>query len=178
MHIFSIFITIIVISLSLNNVYWADDGYYANQESYLDLLQLAAKFYEIVVVGSLSAMVMHFVRRRLVGRRGIPLGHLMSGYQASSVESLLSWSFWSPFKSTSWESFVFGAALLAIIVFSNLVGPSAAIALIPNTGWWPVNNNTAFDLLPSETLFAHGPRKASTLCFYLRMNWAVPVTSA
>ena len=102
----------------------------------LNALQFAAKFHEICIVGSLTAMVMHIVRRRLVGK-GIPFGLVVSGYQASSLEFIFSKSMWASFRR---GEALFVLCLVLVIIFASLVGPSSAIAMIPSLDWFPVSD--------------------------------------
>ena len=154
-HFVALAATGAVLQLSFRHVYWFDSGNWAGkwyflmlgQDEIMNALQFAAKLHEIFIVGSLTAIVMHIVRRRLLGR-GIPFGLLTSGYQASSVEFLFSKSMWASAFRT-WSDFFFVVFLALVIIYASMVGPSSAIALIPNLDWWPVSN--PFNGLPLTT---------------------------
>lgn len=108
----------------------------------LNALQFAAKIHEILIVGSLAAILMHHIRNRLLGHRGIPLGLLGAGFQTSSVEYLFSSSLWSN-VTTNWR---FTSVIALSIVFANAVGPSSAILMIPTLNWWPAKNPYAWQM--------------------------------
>ena len=124
-------------------MYWSDLGN-PNQNSILNTFQFAAKFHELLVGASLSAILVHRIRYDLNNSRGVPLGFLTSGYQVSSLGYLVSREFWgavttpSRRKSNSWLPL----SVLVTIVFGlySVVGPSSAIAMLPKLDWWPVKD--------------------------------------
>lgn len=90
--------TFFLFYLNFKPVYWFDidsnGNYYSpsgtltsliqNQfavpyNDFLKALLLAGKAHEILLAGSLSAVVLHFTRSKLVSRRGLPLGMLSAG---------------------------------------------------------------------------------------------------
>ncbi|KAH8891585.1 hypothetical protein GQ53DRAFT_865402 [Thozetella sp. PMI_491] len=155
-----------MVQLSFREIYWADDGdwnpkwflFGLDSTATMNLLQFAAKLHEIFIVASLWLMVMHVTRRMLVGR-GVPLGLLSGAYQVGSAEYFFSPSphttseservdlnlrFLSPFlwsaKNLHARMFLLSACTGLMIIYANMVGPSAAIAIIPNTDWFRMNN--------------------------------------
>ena len=82
-------------------------------------LQFAAKIHEIFIVASLSAMLMHVVRRKLLRDKGVPLGLLTSGYQASAVEFFFSKAMWASFIKR--QNVTFTVLLALTIIYANTV---------------------------------------------------------
>lgn len=141
-HLLAVGATAAVVQLSFRGVWWADDEHWESKWYLLDLdqqetmnaLQFLAKVHELLIVSSVSAKVLHFARWRLLGR-GLPLGLLSGTYQVGSVEWLFSSSFLAPLCSSTW---FFALVMGALVVYLNMVGPSSAIAVIPNLQWWPM----------------------------------------
>ena len=135
-HIFALIATWIVVSFNLSNRHVWDQGRLPilTDDEATNALQFVAKLHEIIIVGSLSSIILHHVRRRLLGLKGIPLGLLSSGYQVGSAEYLCDKSFWSSFRDNKTLTLI----LATSIVYSNMVGPSSAVALIPSLNWFSV----------------------------------------
>ncbi|KAI3339002.1 hypothetical protein F4824DRAFT_508930 [Ustulina deusta] len=146
-HLLPVLATLSVVQLSFRGVYWADDSRYDTR--WQTVLQFPAKLHEILIVGSLSAMVLHIFRRMLVGSNGIPLGLMVGAFQMGSAEYLISKSYVKPFRHSlahkQIKTFLVALALGAAILYSFLVGPASAGALIPDLAWWdmhkPFNNS-------------------------------------
>ncbi|GAW18700.1 hypothetical protein ANO14919_081810 [Xylariales sp. No.14919] len=137
-HILPILATAAVVQLSIRGQYWADE--LEDSSRWEILLQLLAKLHEILIVGSLSAMVLHIFRRMLVGTKGIPLGLMVGAFQMGSAEYLISKSFWKPFrhslKHKQIKTSLVALALGSSIIYTFLVGPASAGALTPDQDWW------------------------------------------
>lgn len=135
-HIIALMTTAAVVGVNFGSVYGWDQGSLRLPDSQVNnLLQFAAKLHEILIITSLSIIVMHRIRKRLVGSKGLPIGLLSSGYQASSIPYLLSKGFWSAISTDGPLIF----ALAATIIYFNVVGPSSAIVVIPRLDWWDVH---------------------------------------
>ena len=150
-HLVALIATGAVVCLSFANVYAFDEGPMALGtdtlvKNVLHLLQFAAKLHEIIIVGSLTTMVMYFLRRRLVDSHGIPLGLLTGAYQASTLSALFNKSIWAGGLR---REGLFTLLLVLSIIYANVVGPSSAIAMIPNLDWWPVANPFSSQPLPA-----------------------------
>lgn len=154
-HVISLALTLAVVQLSFRGVYWFDIGsspsnllalFNIDQNEILNGLQFAAKIHEILIACSLSAIALHFTRFRLIGKHGLPLGLLTSAYNVGSLEYLKS----KAFLVTGFcrETWVMGIFVASITLLASLVGPSSAIAIIPNLDWWPVPNPFPADMLP------------------------------
>ncbi|KAI0433478.1 hypothetical protein F5Y09DRAFT_351553 [Xylaria sp. FL1042] len=139
-HLLPVLVTIGIVQLSFREVYWDDDSRFDMR--WLVFLQFPAKLHEILIVGSLSAMVLHIFRRMLVGPYGIPLGLMVGAFQIGSAEYLISKSYVKPFRHSffhrHYKAFFVALALGLAILYSFLVGPASAGALIPTVGWWNV----------------------------------------
>ena len=155
--------------MSLRSVYAFDLGSpYIN--SILKAFQFAAKFHEIFLTASLSAIVLHRVRFELAAAGGLPYGFITSGYQLSSLGYLFSRQYWAAATKSrgeiapSWR-LPLGYVIMAAMVLTALAGPSSAIAMIPELEWWKVNdpfngtsgatfiNASYADLWPSEVTY-------------------------
>jgi hypothetical protein len=146
-HLLALGATAAAIHLPFANVYWADEQAWQNTrllglkgQEIADGLQFASKVYEIIITMSICEMLLHVLRRMLLGR-GIPWG-LMSGiYQAGAPLYIFSRELWSPMLKPKKGRFFFLAFVLFILVlYLNTLGPFAAIVIIPVLDWWPVSN--------------------------------------
>ena len=135
-HIVALIATGIVVGFNLSNRYAWDQGrlHKFTDDEAINALQFVAKLHEVIIVGSLSSILLHHIRRRLFGPKGVPLGLLSSGYQSSSAEYLCSKEFWSSFRTNKLLTLILSIS----IVYTNMVGPSSAVALIPSLNWFPV----------------------------------------
>ncbi|KAF2445225.1 hypothetical protein P171DRAFT_291797 [Karstenula rhodostoma CBS 690.94] len=141
-HILPTLATIALVSLSAGEVFWFDNdsstdkvpirGINISLNELLNLLQFVAKIHEILLVGSLAAMVMHRVRVRLLGNDGLPLGLLTGVYSVGSAEYLFSAAFRSGFNSRFWS---ISLLIFVFTVLANTFGPASAIALVPSLDW-------------------------------------------
>ncbi|KAF2119278.1 hypothetical protein BDV96DRAFT_567297 [Lophiotrema nucula] len=148
--------TIAIVQLSFYRVFWFDNDSSTNTVPFkrgpklslnelLNSLQFVAKIHEILLVGSLSAMVMHRVRNRLMGRHGLPFGLLTAGYSVGSAEYLFSGAFRSGFNRRFW---LLSILIIAFTLLANTLGPASAIALVPNLDWWPMRKPFGSESLP------------------------------
>ena len=149
LHVMALAATAIVVQFTFRNYYWFDDGgscgrwlcsRFRSTTGLIQALQYVAKVYSVILAGSITAMVMNFVRHMLLGKHGLPFGLLMIGYQANSLDYV-----WSSKKVLFTKRFrarptllVFLAAV--IVLYMNLIDPSAAILVVPSLDWWPIKN--------------------------------------
>ncbi|KAI0481856.1 hypothetical protein F4859DRAFT_476231 [Xylaria cf. heliscus] len=146
-HLLPVGVTLAILQLTFRGVYWDDDTRY--DARWQAVLQFPAKLHEILIVGSLSAIVLHIFRRMLVSANGIPLGLMVGAFQMGSAEYLISKSYVKPFRHSlahqQYKTFFVALALGLSILYSFLVGPASAGALIPILAWWemrtPFNNS-------------------------------------
>lgn len=161
-HLLALVATILVLWLNFSEAYWADENNWQpkwylfdlNQEDTFNFLQFYAKVHEIFVVGSVSAMVLHCVRRKLVGKgRGLPFGLVVGAYQAGSAEYFASKSLWTPlFQSIcgkQWNEALVALMIGMSIIYANMAGPASAALLIPTLDWYSVKD--PFNGLPLTT---------------------------
>lgn len=138
-HVPPVAITIGVLSLNFRSVFWTAPG--PNTNSVLDAMQFAAKVHESLAVVSLFHVVIYYLRRDLLGSRGVPLGLLSSGFQLTSAAYMFSAEFWGGVCSKGQRAVRRAPLVLIILVaftLANLAGPSSAVAMIPRLDWWPV----------------------------------------
>lgn len=145
-HVVALVATVAVLQLRFRAVYWADiaspvnnfneDGFLPRADV-LNSLQFLAKVHEVFIVASLSAMVMHVIRRMFVGS-GVPFGLLMGAYQVSSPAWLGTKVFTDPILKGAHKRLRISVLLAGLLtIFANIVGPSSAVAMIPTVDWWP-----------------------------------------
>ncbi|ORY61719.1 uncharacterized protein BCR38DRAFT_411565 [Pseudomassariella vexata] len=153
-HLVALGATAGVLQLIFRSVYWSDENTWTTERKWLFLglgqtdamnsLQFVSKIHEILIVASLSSVVIHVARRKLVGKDGILFGLLMGAYQVGSVEYLFSGKFGHPFLHSlrlfDRRAFLFTLGLGFSIVYANMVGPASAIALVPSLDWWPLKD--------------------------------------
>ncbi|KAF7538252.1 hypothetical protein G7054_g3108 [Neopestalotiopsis clavispora] len=168
-HLLALATTIPVLWLNFSNKYWADETnwrkrwflFNMDQQDSFNALQFAAKIHEIFVAASVSAMIMHIVRRKLVGRNGLPFGLVVGAYQIGSAEYFISKSFRIPFwrsmrQKCRWNAVPIVILIAMSIVYVNMIGPASAALLIPTLDWFPVKD--PFKGLPLTTYFMpNGP---------------------
>ncbi|KAI1750759.1 hypothetical protein F4782DRAFT_508805 [Xylaria castorea] len=172
LHSIPLAATATAVQLTFRQVYWADEAMWDSKwyllnlshQATIDFLQFAAKLHEILIVASLSAIILHFLRRKLVGKNGLPFGIMVGAYQVGSVEYLLSKSFRNPLFSSLFSR-QFGTWMLVVllgmsIAYANLVGPASAVALEPSLDWWsmsdPFNTSShvmSYILKPFDTVY-------------------------
>ncbi|KAI1261134.1 hypothetical protein F5Y18DRAFT_210166 [Xylariaceae sp. FL1019] len=150
-HILPVLATAGIVQLSFRNVYWADDGNY--YKDWQTILQFPAKVHEILIVGSLSAIVLHVFRRMLLSSEGIPLGLMVGAFQIGSAEYILSKTYWKPLthnlRNGRTKAFFVALFLGLAMIYSFLVGPASAAVLLPNLGWWRMKHPFKGQLLKS-----------------------------
>jgi hypothetical protein len=128
-------LTVIVLGLNISNYYCFDWGR-PNQNSILDALLFVAKIHDILIAASMSAIVLHRVLYDLTMKDGISLAALTPAYQLTQSRFMFRWAFWTDMLSRGRISL---GILIALAVFLvNIANPSAAIAILPKSGWWPV----------------------------------------
>lgn len=140
-HAIPLSITLAILLLNLFSKYWRDLGT-PHQNAILQAFQFAAKFHEIFIGMSLSAIVFHRIRYGLSVSGGVPLGLLPAGYQLSSIEYFTEAGFWSGVLAKPTLRWLPLSALIAWgFALSTVVGPSSAILLIPKLDFWDLPNS-------------------------------------
>jgi len=143
-HFLALGATVAGCVINIQGWYWADvnskhNGLFSlfSMNQSRDALQFAAKLHEILIVASLTSIALHIARRMLVGE-GLPLGLLTGVYQLGTVSWLFSWAFLRPLM-VPWNC-VFALALGFGVVYAAIVGPAAAIVILPSLDWWKLDN--------------------------------------
>ncbi|KAI1268909.1 hypothetical protein F5Y18DRAFT_372982 [Xylariaceae sp. FL1019] len=142
-HLLPVAVTLAILQLSFRDVYWADEHDF-DAGWWQAILQFPAKIHELLITGSLSAIVLHIFRRMVVGPHGIPLGLMVGAYQMGSAEYLFSKSFAQPLRFSLMrghrKTFLVALALGMAILYTFFIGPASAGALLPNLGWWHIRH--------------------------------------
>lgn len=133
-HLIPLGVCIFLLYLDFTQYFW-----YEKDNSVLtNGLQFPAKLLELAILASLSAMALHHARRHLLSVEGIPFGLLSASYRIADVQLLLDKSFWRTIcLHSTWRLGIF---VLLGVLYSVLVGPSTAIALLPSAGYYPYSN--------------------------------------
>lgn len=126
-------------------------NYQLTANNILQLLQIAAKAYELLVVLSLSTLALDLYRARLLGD-GLPLGLITAGYRIGNFAYLFHPGFLRSFRS---KSFILPIFVSLGTLVSLIIGPAAAILLVPSPGWWATQE-------AQKGLALHYAPKAST----------------
>lgn len=138
-HLVPIVVSSSLIALNFANVFYQSIGT-SDLSFNLDALQFAAKFHEIFIVTSLSAIVLHRIQYELLHGKGIPLGSILAGFQITDLQLLLSPAFWattSTARSSKRRLHQFLVLLIAfMVILGAIVGPASAILMLPSPGWW------------------------------------------
>ncbi|KAI0159643.1 hypothetical protein GGR57DRAFT_520906 [Xylariaceae sp. FL1272] len=158
-HLLPVAVTFAILQLSFRDVYWADEHDF-DAAWWQAILQFPAKIHELLITGSLSAIVLHIFRRMVVGPHGIPLGLMVGAYQMGSAEYLFSKSFAQPLRFSfirgHKKTFLVALALGMAILYTFFIGPASAGALLPNLGWWHMKHPYA-EGISGKCYISRGP---------------------
>ena len=139
-HWIPVSVSVVLISINLCHLFLGRQytGIITSQPFNAFLLQVAAKLHEMTIVASLTAVILHVIRRELLHGPGVPLGAIGGGFQFSSLSYLWSPGLWGAFRSKT--SKLSKVRLYSIIILCTLlaaaVGPSAAVLMIPREQEW------------------------------------------
>ena len=137
MHFLPVAITIVILGLYSGQMFW----HVPPTSNALNALQFAAKVHGSLILASLSFIMLHHVRYRLItARRGLRLGHLMSPYQLGSPLYLLSKEFRSSItysRTISPRDIITMLLIAYMVLLTAVADPSSAITLIPKLDEWP-----------------------------------------
>ncbi|CZR67608.1 uncharacterized protein PAC_17507 [Phialocephala subalpina] len=128
-------LTLIVLGLNISNYYCFDWGR-PNQNSILDALQFFAKVHDLLIAASVTAIILHSVLYHLTMEDGVSLAAITPAYQLSQTSFIFKRAFWIDIFSHGRISL--GILITLAVFLINIAGPSAAIAVLPKAGWWPV----------------------------------------
>ena len=139
-HLLPIALTFSVFGLYLGGVSWRPPW---PGTTILNLLQVAAKVHETMIIASLAAISFHHIGYRLLSRsqhQGLRLGLLTSPFQMNSPLYLFSQEFASTCARVNLSTrmdLVTISLHVFLVVLAAVTGPSTAIAILPKLGWWP-----------------------------------------
>ncbi|KAK1501562.1 hypothetical protein CTAM01_05786 [Colletotrichum tamarilloi] len=111
------------------------------------LIQFAAKFLEIMIIGSLTTMIFTFVRREVTLGQGTPLAAFFAGNSFSSPEFLWSDEMTAMLRgrfSTVWKKVFFVSFLVMCCVLAVVVAPATATVLTPLNDWWMMGGSWVY----------------------------------
>lgn len=132
----SVLITATLIVLNAAEVHLGDFGSFSYQGIFLQVLQYAAKFYELVMAISLADIVLHRIRWDLLHEIGVPFGFWIAAYQLSDLQYLVSKKFWSSVwwprihGRSSLRRGTFNLLIVAACILSLVVGPSSGVLMV------------------------------------------------
>ncbi|KAK6347662.1 hypothetical protein TWF718_005501 [Orbilia javanica] len=159
-HILPFFATITIIWLNGVNYYIGGNlAASSNEETdkaYLNVLQVAAKAQELLVLASLGTMVADYVRYHACVGDGVPFAALTASFSFTSLGYIYSPEYWSVLLEIPSGSarrvirkILFAIFLLAVTVAGALIGPATAITIIPAVAWFPAGSPSANIDLPA-----------------------------
>jgi hypothetical protein len=124
--------------VNIARYFWRDFSPSAQKTQNVELkaFQFAAKVHELLMLASLSFIVFSYMRRLLVGRRGIAFGLVSAPHTIAAPSMLVKKKFWVGFGRNP----AFGLLLVVACLLSLALGPSSAIAMIPSLAWTDMNN--------------------------------------
>ena len=102
-------------------------------------LQLAAKLYELLVIASLSAIILHHMKYEILFSEGVPLGIFGSALSFQQLSYLWSREYWAAWaavnsKGRSWRLVGLLVFLATCTFIAALVGPYSAVLVVPHFG--------------------------------------------
>ncbi|CAF9908483.1 MAG: hypothetical protein GOMPHAMPRED_006176 [Gomphillus americanus] len=139
-HWIPVSVSVVLITINLSHLFLGRQytGVIIAQPFNAFLLQVAAKLHEMTIIASLTAVILHVIRRELLHGPGVPLGAIGGGFLFSSLNYLWSPGLWGAFRSRT--SKLSKIRLYSIIILCTLlaaaVGPSAAVLMIPREQEW------------------------------------------
>ncbi|KAI0011381.1 hypothetical protein F4779DRAFT_615624 [Xylariaceae sp. FL0662B] len=115
--------------------------------SILNLLQLAAKVQEALVVYSLSTIALN-IYRRLIITDGVPFGMITLSHRVGNINYLKHSGLYNSF---SWKRgpFILGSFIIFSTIIALVAGPASAIVLIPSPGWFTMGSDFAKNRPPT-----------------------------
>ncbi|KAK4099135.1 hypothetical protein N658DRAFT_498731 [Parathielavia hyrcaniae] len=159
-HLLPLAVSVFLIASNTQRVYWyAEDGprlfFEFTAEMFEAVLQLFAKVYELLVIASLTALTLKVFKRRLVDRH-LPLGLLTGAYRVGDVRYIFTRFFLRAVLDPGhWTTLLLALLVVGNTFLSTLIGPAAAILLVPELGWHPLRD--AFSKVQLPVFFYNLP---------------------
>ena len=151
--------TFTILGLNWCNVYMTSRN--ANQT--LALLQMVAKFHDILLTLSMSDIMLYYLQRQLLSDDGTVFGLFGPAYSVGVGSLPFLNSFWHPMYRSMWPGYVQWRtqSLVYLVLLTSVIGlaanPAASIVLLPRLDWWPAQD--FFSILDYEgrmAPLAHG----------------------
>ncbi|CAG8950145.1 hypothetical protein HYFRA_00008380 [Hymenoscyphus fraxineus] len=142
-HVPALSLTAFVLFINFSQTYWENVGA-PTQNVRLNLLQLAGKVLEMLVVTSLSCVVVNHIQYELLHGSGLSLGIVLAGFQATTLTSIFNPSLWKKLsaRGSRKRRYRFIILLVLLVILCAVVGPSCAILILPSIDWWPDKSAT------------------------------------
>jgi len=124
--------------VNIAQYFWKDFSIRKQERRNVELKawQYGAKVHGLLMVSSLSFIVFSYMRKLLVGRRGIGFGLISAPHTLGAPSTLTKKKFWVGFTRNP----AFGLLLVVASVLSIVLEPSSAITMIPSLAWSDMSN--------------------------------------
>jgi len=137
-HLLSISVTLGLLGIYIRSPGWKPGP------TQINLLLIASKAHEWLIVGSLSIMLLHRIRVCLKSSQGVPLGFLASPFQLSSAYYIFNIQFWeaaTKSASNTRGDITTKCVVLLTMFIAFAAGPSTGIVMLPKLDWWAVTDH-------------------------------------
>lgn len=140
LHLIPVSINFALLGLYIRQVLWAPPWPTTNV---LNSLQFASKVHETLMVVSLSKILLHHVRYRLLSStdQGLPLGLVTSPFRLLDLTYLWSQEFsaaWWGKRRISSSDVISVFVHIYLFILAAVLGPASAISMLPRLGEWKV----------------------------------------
>lgn len=140
LHFIPVSINFALLGLYIQQVLWAPPWPTTNV---LNSLQFASKVHETLMVVSLSKILLHHVRYRLLSStdQGLPLGLVTSPFRLLDLTYLWSQEFsaaWWGKRRISSSDVISIFVHIYLFILAAVLGPASAISMLPRLGEWKV----------------------------------------
>lgn len=140
LHLIPVSINFALLGLYVQQVLWAPPWPTTNV---LNSLQFASKVHETLMVVSLSKILLHHVRYRLLSStdQGLPLGLATSPFRILDLTYLWSQEFsaaWWGKRRISSSDVISIFVHIYLFILAAVLGPASAISMLPRLGEWKV----------------------------------------
>lgn len=176
-HIPALSVGILLICINSLGLFWFEadlnlpvrlptTAFEVGADNVLNLLQIAAKVQEVLVIFSLTTIAVDIYQRLLV-TEGVPFGMISSCYRVGNLSYLRHSGLYASF---SWRrgTMMLGSFIIFSTIVALLAGPATAILLIPRPGWFELQGDFAKNMPPiyySRTFDYIWPRVLNTTVF-------------
>jgi hypothetical protein len=95
---------------------------------------------EMLVMGSVGAVILDLMQKQLVDLDGVPLGLIGADKSVGQLSFFWSIEFWASFRSYHKRPFAHAYIILLLVIggiMALLVGPATAVLMIPREMNWP-----------------------------------------